>query len=188
MSSLFGINDLGKYGRFYNELTSQCVLSPQAKYLSLAASSSSSWETTLENIFHQLKILTQPHTPTHHKLLQAQLLLIGSSQSSFSSVFAKKYQSLLHPLFETSFNWDHAHREKSAIVGRKQKEVEKEECEGVLVMNHSTSIEYLEYLVERGRQKLEAKAYLWHFEEANIEESFDRLEDVITQYRYFIDG
>jgi hypothetical protein len=54
----------------------------------------------------------------------------------------------------------------------------------VLVSNHSNILRYLGYLYNSGIKKYEARAYLWHYQYADLSTAFDKLLNVIDQYEY----
>lgn len=51
-------------------------------------------------------------------------------------------------------------------------------------MNHSNIVRYLSYLAVSGKKKFEARAYLWHYKYADLEQAFANIEGTIDQY-YF---
>ena len=56
MSRLFKINDLPQYDRFYTNIISDCILSPQLKYLNLYGSDSKkSWDQCLSRMLDEIK-------------------------------------------------------------------------------------------------------------------------------------
>lgn len=54
----------------------------------------------------------------------------------------------------------------------------------MFLMNHSNIVRYLEYLSISGRKKFNAKAYLWHYRYADLEQAFHNIESTIDQYYY----
>lgn len=58
MSRMIKINDLSGFDRFYSNIISECILSPEAKYLNVFGSESKEkkWEEVFEGLFTQLKV------------------------------------------------------------------------------------------------------------------------------------
>jgi hypothetical protein len=55
----------------------------------------------------------------------------------------------------------------------------------MMINNHSNILTYLDYVHQSAIKKYEAKAYLWHYQYADIQSSLNKIEDVIDQYNYF---
>jgi hypothetical protein len=91
----------------------------------------------------------------------------------------KKLRSILNPMMEDSLNIE------EVKTPPKEKD---EKCSAVLVTNHSSILNYLEYLLKSGTQKFEAKAYLWHYQYVDIETAIDTVRNVVEQYYYFAHG
>lgn len=58
----------------------------------------------------------------------------------------------------------------------------KDEEQLVMAINHSNISRYLQYLAYSGRQKYNAKAYLWHYQYVDIEAALEALNSTIDQY------
>lgn len=115
-----------------------------------------------------------------YTLLQGEMLLFGKDPI-LDPRTEKKLRSILNPMFEDSLNIEQ--------VRSAGKEKEKEEkCSAVLVANHSSILSYLQYLLKSGRQKFDARAYLWHYQYADIESAIESVQNVAEQYYYFAHG
>ena len=91
MSKLVKINEIPNYDRFYSDIVSQCVLSPELKFLNVYATQSKKGsEDALARLLEEIK---NYHTDTYgekfvskekrQKLLHGELLISGTQSKDF---------------------------------------------------------------------------------------------------------